>query len=123
MNKHARWTTLNDEKILYADFSGLSNEQITEAAIETLDLLDEAINQGDRYILLLLNVSGLNFQEQLPDEISDIAVLRQQNSILTAIIGIEGIPNKLVNLLLPDIELVDTITAGKEWLYEQALGL
>ena len=123
MNKHARWTTHKDEKILYADFSGLSNEQITEAVIETLDLLDEAINQGDRYILLLLNVSRLNFQEQLPDEFSDIAVLRQQNSILTAIIGIEGIPNKLVNLLLPDIELVDTITAGKEWLYEQALGL
>jgi hypothetical protein len=123
MNSYARWTSYKGEKILYADFSGLSNVQIIGAATETLDLLDSAIHQGDRYILLLLNVSRLNFQEQLPDEIADLAELRQQTTILTAIIGIEGIPKRLVNLLLPDIELVDTITEGKEWLYEQSLGL
>ena len=123
MYSRAKWTSHKGEKILYADFSGISDEQIIEAANETLDLLDSAIQQGDRYTLLLLNVSSLNFQEQLPDEIADLANLRQQNTILTAIIGIEGIPKRLVNLLLPDIELVDTITEGKEWLYEQALGL
>jgi hypothetical protein len=123
MNKYVRWTSHKGEKILYADFSGLSDEQIIEAANETLDLLDSAIQQGDRYTLLLLNVSRLNFQEQLPDEIADLANLRQQTTILTAIIGVEGIPKRLVNLLLPDIELVDTITEGIEWLYEQALGL
>jgi hypothetical protein len=123
MYSRAKWTSHKGEKILYADFSGISDEQIIEAANETLDLLDSAIQQGDRYTLLLLNVSSLNFQEQLPDEIANLANLRQQTTILTAIIGIEGLPKKLVNLLLPDIELVDTITEGKEWLYEQALGL
>ena len=90
-----RWTSHKGEKILHADFSGLKDDQ-------------------------LMDVSRLKLQDQLPDELANLAVLRSKTTIFTAILGIQGIPHNLVNLLLPDIELVDTITEGKEWLVKES---
>lgn len=120
MYSRTKWTSHKGEKILYVDFSGLQGAQLVKTANETLDLLNGAVAQDEPYILLLMNVSRLNLQDQLPDEFANLAVLRANTTIFTAILGIKGIPNKLVNLLLPDIELVDTITEGKEWLVKQA---
>jgi hypothetical protein len=120
MNSRTRLTSHKGEKILYVDFSGLRDAQLVETANETLDLLEGEAAQGEPYILLLMNVSRLNLQDQLPDEFANLAVLRANTTIFTAILGIKGIPHKLVNLFLPDIELVETITEGKEWLVKQA---
>jgi len=115
-----RWTSHKGEKILHADFSGLKDDQLIEAANEAMNLLNGAVVQGDPYILLLMDVSRLKLQDQLPDELANLAVLRSKTTIFTAILGIQGIPHNLVNLLLPDIELVDTITEGKEWLVKES---
>lgn len=120
MYPRTKWTSHKGEKILYADFSGLNGDQLIEAANEAMKLLDAAVYQSDPYILLLMNVSRLKLSDQLPDEFANLAVLRTKTTIFTAILGIQGIPNNLVNLLLPDIELVDTITEGKEWLVKEA---
>ena len=120
MLSRTKWTSHKGEKILYVDFSGLIGDQLVETANEALNLLNGAVFQGDPYILVLMNVSRLNFHDQLPDEFANLAVLRAKTTLFTAILGIQGIPKNLVNLLLPDIELVDTITEGKEWLVKEA---
>ena len=120
MFSRTKWTSHKGEKILYVDFSGLIGDQLVKTANEALNLLNGAVVQGDPYILVLMNVSRLNFQDQLPDEFANLADLRAKTTIFTAILGIQGIPKNLVNLLLPDIELVDTITEGKEWLVKEA---
>jgi hypothetical protein len=116
MDRRIEWINYQGDQILYADYSNLGEEKLAAAARETIRLLDEAVQRGDAYILLLLNLSGVKFSDRLPDELSSLSALRSQTSIYTAIVGLEGLPKKLVNLLLPDIELVDTITEGKEWL-------
>ena len=123
MFSRTKWTSHKGEKILYVDFSGLMGDQLVETANEALNLLNDAVYQGDPYILVLMNVSRLNFQDQLPDEFANLADLRAKITTFTAILGIQGIPKNLVNLLLPDIELVDTITEGKEWLVKEAYRL
>lgn len=105
---------------MYVDFSGLIGDQLVETANEAMNLLNSAVAQGDPYFLVLMNVSRLKLQDQLPDEFANLAVLRANATIFTAILGIQGIPKNLVNLLLPDIELVDTITEGKDWLVKEA---
>lgn len=116
MFERSEWISYQGDQILYADYSNLQEEHLAAAARETLRLLEEAVQRGDAYILLLLNVSGVKFNDRLPDELSSLSGLRSQTSIYTAIVGLEGLPKKLVNLLLPDIELVDTVTEGKDWL-------
>jgi len=116
LNERSEWLSYKGDQILYGDFSNLQENQLAAAARETIRLLEEAVQRGDAYILLLLNVSGVKFNDRLPDELSSLSGLRSQTSIYTAIVGLEGLPKKLVNLLLPDIELVDTITEGKDWL-------
>ena len=116
MYNRAKWISYKGDQILYADYSNLREEQLAASALETLRLLEEAVQRGDAYILLLLNLSDVKFNDRLPDELSSLSALRSQTSIYTAIVGLEGLPKKLVNLLLPDIELVDTITEGKDWL-------
>jgi len=120
MFSRTKWTSHKGEKILYVDFSGLQGDQLVETANEAMNLLNGAVAQGDPYFLVLMNVSRLKLQDQLPDEFANLAVLRANTTIFTAILGIQGIPKNLVNLLLPDIELVDTITEGKEWLVKEA---
>ena len=120
MFNRTKWTSHKGEKILYVDFSGLEGDQLVETANEAMNLLNSAVAQGDPYFLVLMNVSRLKIQDQLPDEFANFAVLRANTTIFTAILGIQGIPKNLVNLLLPDIELVDTITEGKDWLVKEA---
>lgn len=120
MFSRTKWTSHKGEKILYVDFSGLKGDQLVETANEAMNLLNSAVAQGDPYFLVLMNVSRLKIQDQLPDEFANLAVLRANTTIFTAILGIQGIPKNLVNLLLPDIELVDTITEGKDWLVKEA---
>jgi hypothetical protein len=120
MFSRTKWTSHKGEKILYVDFSGLKDDQLVETANEAMNLLNGAVAQGDPYFLVLMNVSRLKIQDQLPDEFANLAVLRANTTIFTAILGIQGIPKNLVNLLLPDIELVDTITEGKDWLVKEA---
>ncbi len=120
MFSRAKWTSHKGEKILYVDFSGLHGDQLVETANEAMNLLNGAVAQGDPYFLVLMNVSRLKLQDQLPDEFANLAALRANATIFTAILGIQGIPKNLVNLLLPDIELVDTITEGKDWLVKEA---
>lgn len=120
MFSRTKWTSHKGEKILYVDFSGLKGDQLVETANEAMNLLNSAVAQGDPYFLVLMNVSRLKLQDQLPDEFANLAVLRANTTIFTAILGIQGIPKNLVNLLLPDIELVDTITEGKDWLVKEA---
>ena len=120
MFSRTKWTSHKGEKILYVDFSGLKDDQLVETANEAMNLLNSAVAQGDPYFLVLMNVSRLKIQDQLPDEFANLAVLRANTTIFTAILGIQGIPKNLVNLLLPDIELVDTITEGKDWLVKEA---
>ena len=120
MFSRTKWTSHKGEKILYVDFSGLKDDQLVEPANEAMNLLNSAVAQGDPYFLVLMNVSRLKIQDQLPDEFANLAVLRANTTIFTAILGIQGFPKNLVNLLLPDIELVDTITEGKDWLVKEA---
>ena len=120
MFNRTKWTSHKGEKILYVDFSGLKGDQMVETANEAMNLLNGAVAQGDPYFLVLMNVSRLKIQDQLPDEFANLAVLRANTTIFTATLGIQGIPKNLVNLLLPDIELVDTITEGKDWLVKEA---
>ena len=120
MFSRAKWTSHKGEKIFYVDFSGLHGDQLVETANEAMNLLNGAVAQGDPYFLVLMNVSRLKLQDQLPEEFANLAALRANATIFTAILGIQGIPKNLVNLLLPDIELVDTITEGKDWLVKEA---
>lgn len=120
MYSFTKWTTHKGHKILYANFSDLKDRQLVEAANETLSQINDAVLQGEPYILILLNLSRAKLHDQLPNELTDLADVRNKTTIFTAVIGTEGIPKRLVNLLLPDIELVDTITAGNEWLVKQA---
>ena len=120
MFSRTKWTSHKGEKILYVDFSGLKDDQLVETANEAMNLLNSAVAQGDPYFLVLMNVSRLKIQDQLPDEFANLAVLRANTTLFTAILGIQGFPKNLVNLLLPDIELVDTITEGKDWLVKEA---
>lgn len=120
MFSRTKWTSHKGEKILYVDFSGLKGDQLVETANEAMNLLNSAVVQGDPYFLVLMNVSRLKLQDQLPDEFANLAVLRAETTLFTAILGIQGIPKNLVNLLLPDIELVDTITEGRDWLVKEA---
>lgn len=120
MFSYTRWTSYKGQKILYANFSDLKDEQLVEATNEALNQINDAVIQGEPYILVLLNLYRAKLNDQPPDGFADLADLREKITILTAIIGLEGIPKALVNLVLPDIEFVDTITAGNEWLVKQA---
>jgi hypothetical protein len=120
MFSQTKWTSHKGQKILYADFSDLEADQLVEATNETLNRINDAVLQGEPYILVLLNLSRTKLYDRPPDELASLADLRDKFTILTAIIGVEGIPKGLINLILPDIEFVDTITAGNEWLVKQA---
>lgn len=123
MYSYTRWTSYKGHKILYANFSDLKNEQLLEATNEAINQINEAVIQGEPYILVLLNLSRVKLNDQPPDGLADLADLRDKITILTAILGLEGIPEGLLNLILPDIEFVDTITAGNDWLVKRALEL
>jgi hypothetical protein len=120
MFSQTKWTSHKGQKILYADFSDLEADQLVEATNETLNRINDAVLQGEPYILVLLNLSRTKLYDQPPDELASLADLRDKITILTAIVGVEGIPKSLINLILPDIEFVDTITSGNEWLVKQA---
>ena len=123
MYSYTRWTSYKGQKILYANFSDLKNEQLFEATNEAINQINEAVIQGEPYILVLLNLSRVKLNDQPPDGLADLADLRDKITILTAILGLEGIPEGLLNFILPDIEFVDTITAGNDWLVKRALEL
>ena len=123
MYSYTRWTSYKGHKILYANFSDLKNEQLLEATNEAINQINEAVIQGETYILVLLNLSRVKLNDQPPDGLADLADLRDKITILTAILGLEGIPKALLNLILPDIEFVDTITAGNDWLVKRVLEL
>jgi hypothetical protein len=120
MFSQTKWTSHKGQKILYADFSDLEADQLVEATNETLNRINNAVLQGEPHILVLLNLTRTKLSDQPPDELADLADQREKITILTAIVGIEDIPKGLINLILPDIEFVDTITAGNEWLVKQA---
>ena len=115
-----RWTSHKGEKILYTDLNRLKDEQLNDGIAETMNLLNAAAQQGDTYILLLVNLARIKVPEQVSEEFAGLPELRQRTTLLTAIVGLQGLPNTIVNWLLPDIELVDTITEGKDWLVKEA---
>jgi hypothetical protein len=112
-----RWIEYKGARILYADYSGLSEEEHLTVNEEFKSTL---IKQPPGSVVTLTNVANTRTTEAVNEKYKELIEHTAKISKGAAAIGITGFKKALATLLKRDLYWANSLEDAKEWLAEQA---
>lgn len=107
------WVDLGDARILYCDYSGLSEEEQIEAMEETLKQYS-SMSTGE--LLVLTNLSGTQTTERVKEKANELTARLAPHTRAQAVIGLEGLRRTLAELFFEDVYIADSYDDAVKWL-------
>ncbi len=124
MSRYAEWIVHKGQRILFADYSGLVDEEKYLSAIAETE--GEILKQPPgKMVPLLFNMTNTRASTAITDRakrMTDAAKARGIPDSPTAIVGVSGFQRAVVQAMQfvrRDLHLADSIEAGKDWLAQQ----
>ena len=124
MSRYAQWIIHKGERILFADYSGLSDQEEYLRAMEETEreLLKEP---AGRMVPMLIDTSNTRSSPAITErgkQMSEAARAKGIPDGPSALVGLSGFQKAVVQAMQffrRDIRMVDSMEAGKDWLVEQ----
>ena len=124
MSRYAQWIMHKGKRILFADYSGLSDQEEYLRAIGETER--ELLNQpAGRMVPMLLDTSNTRSSTAITERGKQMAEAAKAKGIPdgpSAIVGLSGFQKAVVQAMQffrRDIHIVESMEAGKDWLVEQ----
>jgi flagellar motor switch protein FliG len=117
MNDRMSWIEYKGARILYVDYSGLSEEEFIQAIEE---FKDELLKQAPGSVVSLSNMGDTSITEEVRKKFKELAEQTQGISKGAAAIGVTGFKKALAALIKRDLCYADSLEEAKDWLAEQA---
>jgi hypothetical protein len=124
VSRYAQWISHKGQRLLYADYSGLVEEEEYLSALGETE--QEILKQPPgQMVPLLLNMTNTWASTAITDRakrMTDAAAERGIPDSPTAIVGVSGFQRAVVQAMQfvrRDLHLADSLEAGKEWLVQQ----
>ena len=116
MDKRWEWITHKNKKIIYVDYTDLSEEEY----FQTVDQAEkEILAQPDNSVLRMSCIHSGHMTEKIKERAKDHKRKVKHKVKAIAAVGLTGIKKTLVRLLYRDIYFADTIEEAKAWLVKQ----
>jgi hypothetical protein len=128
MGNRVQWIEHKGERIIFCDYSNIRDEEAFVQAIEETEA--EVLEQAPgTLILMLVDVTGSLVTSRVTGRARELAAAARAKDIPsspTAIVGVSGPAQKAVVMALqflrPDLRLVESIPAAKDWLVSRVGG-
>jgi hypothetical protein len=117
MSGRVSWIEYKGARILYADYSGLSEQEGIEVIGE---FQAELLKQPPGSVFTLTNVSDFTITGEVKDRFRVLAEQSEGISKGAATVGVTGFKKAIAVLLRRDLHYADSVEEAKEWLAEQA---
>ncbi len=120
MGTHTSWIEHNGKEILYVDYSGLYDEELTNATLEVNDFLKQL---GKYEIIILVDVrNSIANEKWTVDALKKNAAIAKQFTKKTAVIGVtktQEVILTVVNMFSGlGVKPFNNIEEAKDWLIE-----
>jgi hypothetical protein len=117
MKDRLSWIEYKGARILYVDYSGLSEEEF----IQTIgEFEDELLEQTPGSVVTLTNMANVLITDNARRKFKELAGHTQGISKGAAAIGVTGFKKALATLIKRDLYYADSLEEAKKWLAEQA---
>jgi hypothetical protein len=117
LSDRVSWIKYKGARILYADYSGLSEQECIEVISE---FQDELLKQSPGSVVTLTNVTDFHVTTEVKDRFKVLAEQSKGISKRAATVGVTGFAKAIAVLLRGDMYYTDSLEEAKEWLAEQA---
>jgi hypothetical protein len=117
MKDRLSWIEHKGARILYVNYSGLSEDEF----IETIgEFEEELLKQTPGSLVTLTNMANVLFTDRARRKFKELAEQTQGISKGAAAIGVTGFKKALAVLIKRELYYADSLEEAKEWLAEQA---
>lgn len=117
MTDRLSWIEHKGARILYVDYSGLSEEE----HVQTIEAFkNELLKQTPGSIVTLTNIANTRMTDAVRKKFKELAEQTEGISKGAAAIGVTGFKKALAVLIKKDLYYADSLEEAKDWLAEQA---
>jgi flagellar motor switch protein FliG len=117
MSDRVSWIEHKGVRILYADYSRLSEEEYIEVIEE---FKNELLKQPPGSVATLTNVTDSTVTNKVKDKLKELSEQSKGISKGAAAIGVTGFKKAIATFIRKDLYWADSLEEAKEWLAEQS---